>query len=169
MEQPKTGIQLLQEILSRQITLDRRMQVIEQTQKEVLNKLNTFVKLPKKPDVTISSSSVASQLSPALSTAPKQNDLKRVRVIGTAGTTKNRINGAFITIFNQDQQIVGQCVTKENGEFEIWLSAGKYSAKYLLPDVIDTYREFEVKENDTCVRIPKVGVNNNGSNLPSSL
>lgn len=142
----KSGIEMLEEIANKLEVLDRRLTVIEQNTKEVLNRANMLASSPK--------SAIA--VAPAPEQAPpiKKNTFT-TRVIGKISNDDKWVSGARVRVFNDKNQIVKETKTNRAGEWTCFLPVGQYGAEYFMEGLINANINFAVKDGEKIVRIAK--------------
>jgi len=154
----KSGMEMLEEIIDGLYLLNRRFEVIEQTMKEVLNRMNGFQ--PTQSCEVVAKPTIASTV--PVPTLPAGPVLGQPPVVNAGGTTKvmgkikyeNRsLIGVSVTIKNSQGEMVKETKTNRAGEWISFLPVGKYKAEYVLAGIINSSVNFQVSPGQTLLRV----------------
>lgn len=151
----KSGLELIEELAEKVSLLNKRLEIIEQNTKEILNRANGF-----------QSRAVATQpqqavgLKPATNVGSKPATVTGSKVMGKIKNDENKaVSGVHITITNKHGHIVKKTKTNRAGDWMSFLPPGKYEAHYFLKDMIDAKVGFIVTQEQRLIRVaqPKGG------------
>lgn len=141
----KSGIEMIEEILKKINTLDRRFNVLEQNTKELLNRANT-----KESIKTADSPKIA----PAKEVKIPKTQKETVKVFGKVHNKEGKIIiGVNINIEDENGNLIKQTKTNRAGEWMCFLPIGNYKAHYVLEKLIDTTVTFSVKPESKMIRV----------------
>lgn len=141
----KSGIEMLEYIQENVDLLNKRYEVVEQTMKEILNKMNIIqftTKNKEKPIIT-SVTPIQTKLSTSNST----------KVMGKIKHENRAVIGVFIIIKDMQGNIIKQTKTNRAGDWMCFLSSGRYQIEYNLGNIINAKAEFKVIPGQTLLRL----------------
>lgn len=132
----KSGIEMIEEIIDKVNTLDRRFTIVEQMMKQLLNVSNQ-----KNTKVSIN---------PVTKEKPKHT----IRVMGKIKNEKQQtVIGVNVKVYDKDDNIVKETKTNKAGEWMCFLPPGKYIAECKLNNIINSNVQFNISPNDKLVRV----------------
>jgi len=166
----KSGIQMIEEMLGKLSVLDRRMEVLEQTMKELLAARNAQpqpvqvqqkkslpegLRLNSKP-----ASEASSQSTPRMAAADEKPEFQPIvkaasnaRAIGRVQQGGKAVPGVSVTLFDSRNHPVKETKTNRAGDWMAFLPPGRYAAACMLEGKINENVMFEVKPGDKIVRV----------------
>jgi len=145
----KSGLELIEELVEKVSLLNKRLEIIEQNTKEILNRANGF-----------QNKTVVAQLKPSTNTGKKPISVVGSKVIGKIKNEEGKaISGVHITITNEHGHVVKETKTNRAGDWMSFLPPGKYEANYFLENMIDAKVGFIVTQEQRLIRVaqPKKG------------
>lgn len=154
----KSGIQMLEEIIDSVNLLNRRFEVIEQTMKELLNRLNGFQSCSVENPISTGKPTIeGTEPSPFIPIKPvigqSSNSNSSTKVMGKIKHDGRAVIGVSVVVKDHRNQIVKETKTNRAGEWMCFLPAGKYKAEYALQGLIDANVNFQITPGQTLLRV----------------
>jgi len=165
MNKEKSGIDLLKEINEKLDLLNKRLEIVEQNSKIMLNTRGA-VEQPKEFKPSIAPTPKPIEKKPRiindhreLKRDDKGTEFKGVKgktkVIGKIKKDNKFVAGVMIKVFDSQKNLVKQTKTNRAGEWMSFLPEGTYSAIYSLKDMINAKVNFNVTAGNSIVRVPQ--------------
>jgi len=153
----KSGIEMLEELKNSVDLLNKRYEVVEQTMKEILNRMNGFqqpVASMEEMKPTIAST-VPTPVLPSKPTIGSFQTSKNstTKVMGKIKHEGRALIGAEVTVKDSAGKVVKETRTNKAGDWMCFLPMGKYNAKYSLNGILDTSVDFQVTPGQTLLRV----------------
>jgi len=154
----KSGLQMIEEILDRITALDRRMQVVEDNLKLLLNGRTAVPDSVRKPPIQGIKMNDKPAATPRLEApkpeAPKPKAAPNSRVIGRIkGQDGKAVPNVNVTIYDARNNAVKRTRTNRAGDWMAFLPPGKYGAECLLEGKVNENVIFTVNMGDKIVRV----------------
>ena len=169
----KSGIEMIEDIMSKINLLERRFVVMEQMVKELLSRANGFVPNVVETRPTVSSTAVQktgttpmmnkqATIAPTdmakknvkIGDLPISNTDTKTRVMGKIKGSDGRfISGVNVKIHNINHQVIKETKTNRAGDWMCFLPPGRYNAEYYLKDIIHANVNFNVEAGQTVFRV----------------
>jgi hypothetical protein len=155
----KSGINMIEELLDKISLLDKRFEIIEQNTKELLNRSNMIINSQQNgiqiPQQNIELPNSKDKVPSITGTvkSPKKKD-SGTRVLGIIKNKEGKVLiGVNVTIINKLGRVVKVTKTNKSGEWLCFLPPDRYRARYFLDKHINTSVNFEVKLDQTLLRV----------------
>lgn len=146
----RSGLDVLQELLEQVIILNKRFEVTEQNVKELLNRFNT--KEQDKPKILANNIPPLKTIQEQLATLPNANET--ARVTGKVKTPEGKIViGVEVQVYNEENKMIKRTKTNKAGDWMCFLPVGKYTAKYILKNIIDTKVDFVIRPDQKIIKV----------------
>jgi hypothetical protein len=157
----RSGLEMIEEILTKLNTLNKRFEVIEFNMKQLLDRANRDIK--PQPEVNKPMSQVSND-GPIMKIGSNivkpsvdlNNNLDQIRVMGKVKDKEDRmLSGIEVNILDSNGVVVKQTKTNRAGDWVSFFSPGKYKADYYL-DGVSSSVDFEIKTGQKTLRLPHV-------------
>ena len=153
---------MIEELLSGQVVLDRRVQVVEQLLKQLLALANTSCPAPNlemngrpvREGVELNGRPVQAKPSiEGMAQEPLIRAAANARVVGKIMDGGKPIPEVNVTIHDDKDNVVKRTRTNRSGEWMAQLPPGKYAAECLLEGRVNGNVVFQIGQNDKIVRV----------------
>ena len=142
--------EMLEKIINSITVLDRRFTVIEQNMKEVLNRMNMLVK-EKQAKPSIESTTELTPMQENITEQPPSS--KATKVFGKIKHMGRALVSVKVTVTDSEEKIVKETKTNRAGEWLCFLPEGRYKAQCFLEGIMNASVNFQVKPNQTFLRV----------------
>jgi len=157
----KSGLNMLEEILDKMSTLDRRMQVVETNLKVLLNSKNAGLSINgsvAEPPIGVKMNDKpagAPRLeAPEPKGPPKPKAAPSSRVIGRIkGQDGKAVPNVSVTVYDARNNAIKRTRTNRAGDWMAFLPPGKYGAECILEGKVNENVIFTVSLGDKIVRV----------------
>jgi hypothetical protein len=155
----RSGLEMIEEILTKLNTLNKRFEVIEFNMKQLLDRANRDIK--PQPEVNksmpqISNDGPTMKIGSSIVSSNFNTGLNQIRVMGKVKDKEDRmLSGIEVNILDSNGVVVKQTKTNRAGDWVSFFGPGKYKADYFL-DGVSSSVDFEVRADQKTLRLPHV-------------